>query len=604
LAPGQNNNPRPGLIHTIRHWLRENLPTRGQFRHLAKVLSLRERYIFLASLTVGIFAVLSMPVASYYHFTRPIPAQGGTYTEGMIGTPQYLNPLLLQDSDVDRDVSRLLFDGLMKQTASGTLDFALAKNYTVSDDGLEYRFQLRDNLHWHDGAPITADDVVFTIQAAQNPDYLSAQQIVWRGVEVSKIDDTTVSFRLKNRYAQFLNNATIGILPKHVWQSVKPSNFRLSTLNVQPIGSGPYRFKSLQRTEGAISSLTLSAFRDYYFGRPFIDEMNFQFFQTTDYSKSQEKAISALNGGDIDAINYVPTQLLSELREGGITQVNLKLPRYYAVFFNQSKSAALSDKNVRQALNFATDREIFISKILSGRGEVVTSPLLPGIINVKQPTKVYSYDVDAAGRLLDQAGWRQGEDGLRYKESPAKKLSDKDTSDASQAQILSIELTTRDTPELLAAANLLKDQWRKVGVEVLVTALPASEISQNTIKNRDYQALLYGEVLALNPDPFSFWHSSQKREPGLNLSLYDSPDADKLLEDSRQNMDFGQRLQNYGRLQDIILADAPAVLLYSPDYVFVHSGRLKGVDLSVVGVPADRYNSVGTWYVQTKRVHK
>lgn len=597
LSP-QNNGRQGGLWRRLLNSLASRLPTRKQFYHLPKVLSKNERYFLFFLVLVGLLALFSIPVITYQLSTVSVPADGGKYTEGMVGTPQYINPLLVQDSDVDRDLTKIVFAGLMKQTASGSLEYDLAKGYSVSADGLEYRFELKDNLHWQDGVLLTTDDVVFTMQAAQNPDYLSPLQIIWRGVEVTKINDNTVSFRLKNRYAQFLNNTTLGILPKHLWGSVKPSNFRLSTLNSQPLGAGPYRFDSLVRTEGTISAMTFKAFAGYHSGRPHIDQLTFRFFQSSDYDQSIDKAVAAFNNGDIDGLNYLPIKKIGDVRASDYALRNLKLPRYYAVFFNQSKSKPLSDKNVRQALSLATDRDGLVSSLLQGHGERVDSPLLPGIINVKKPVKAYDFNVNKAAVLLDNAGWHVTEDSIREKTIGTKTAKNPDP----EKIRLTVELTTRDSPELLSTANMLKEQWLKIGVEVTVKTVSAAEISQQVIKDRDYESLLYGEVLSLNPDPFSFWHSSQKKEPGLNLSLYDNGDADKILENARDNMDFSQRLQGYSTLQDIILDDAPAVFLYSPDYIYLQTASVLGTSFSIVGVPADRFNDIGSWYLRTKRV--
>ncbi|PJE51095.1 MAG: hypothetical protein COV29_02365 [Candidatus Yanofskybacteria bacterium CG10_big_fil_rev_8_21_14_0_10_36_16] len=541
-----------------------------------------------------------MPVTAYLHFTDSAPAYGGSFTEGIVGAPKYINPLLAQANDTDRDITALIFSGLTKFDENGELVMDLAKTYDVSDDGLTYTFTLRDNIFWHDNEPITADDVVFTILTAQNENYNSLHIINWKGVEVSKIDSRTIAFKLKNQYAHFLNNTTLGIIPKHLWENVKPVNFGLSDLNTKPIGSGPYKFEKLKKDEfGNIKEYELRAFKEYHDEGPFIKTIIFKFYM------SEEDMLDAKNNGDINSLS-VSSQGLKKIKFKQRATINkIKLPRYFSVFFNQNQSSALSDKNVRLALNYATNKQELTNEILGGNAEIVNSPILSNLLGLKSPSISYSYDKNKAISLLEEKDWLlqspENSEGTSKDEGELSPFRFK--GEEEDIEELRIELTTSDWPELLNIATEIKKQWEEIGVGVDLQVLPLPELQQ-VIKERQYEALLFGEVLNINIDPFSFWHSSEKKDPGLNLSLYDNKSADQLLENARQTVSFDERMRVYEEFQDILIEDAPAVFLYSPDYLYVQPDKIKNNNTKIISVPSERFGNINKWYINTKRVFK
>ena len=595
MGPKRERDRRAGskLLSRIRDWF----PSKEQFYYLPRVLSRHERLIIMSLTAIALFSLLAIPISAHYHNTTEVPADGGSWTEAIVGAPQHINPLLLQANDADSDLTNLIFAGLLRYDRNGKLVPDLAESYAVSDDGLEYTFKLRPNLRWHDGQALTADDVVFTILTAQNADDGSTQRLNWQGVETAKKDDRTVSFRLKNRYAQFLSNTTLGILPKHIWENTKASNFSLSDNNLKPIGAGPYKFSKNRRdSTGAIKSIDLIAFDAYAAGRPHVDRLTFQFYD------SEQSAVAAYNKGDVEGLSFVSAQQLNSLHlKNQLTIHDLRLPRYFGVFFNQNQNKQLADKKVRLALNYATNKNEIIKKILDGKGTIVDSPLLPGIIDIPDSDTKYGFDIEKAKSLLDDAGWSVGSDGVRTKTFSAKGGS----APGGKAETLPLEIkiTTSSWPELAAVGNLLKTQWEAVGAKVTVTTLSVPEVQQ-AIKDRNYAALLFGEVLGLDPDPFSFWHSSQKKDPGLNLALYDNKDADKILENGRQIMDPANRKAQYAKLQNIIINDAPVVFLYSPDYLYALPDKIHYTGGTIIAVPSNRFDTVHEWYIDTERKKK
>lgn len=587
--------------------LKNRLPSKKQLIFLPQVLSKKERYLILALLILIFGGLVYIPVGAFYHFTKPVPDFGGSYAEGLLGEPQHINPLLVQTNDTDRDLSKLTYSSLMKYDESGNLVPDLAESYKISDNQLEYIFALKKNAKWHDGTALTADDVVFTIKLLQSNDYGSIQRINWQGVEVEKTNDSTVKLKLKNKYAQFLNNTTLGIIPKHLWENVKPSLFALSDFNLRPIGSGPYKFKRLGKDDkGSIVSYELTAYDGYYGQKPFIKDLTFKFYG------SEDELVAAYNQNAIQGIGSLPFDKLKNVKfTQKLNPKYIKLPRYFAAFFNQNQSKILSDKNIRLALNYGTDKTELVQKILDGKGAAINSPLLKELYGKLLAPQKYAYDQNFAKQILENSGWKDANgDGYREKTTENKPVKRKSGSKKTQEnnqdnqnQNLAVTITTSDWPELIKAAEGLKKQWRELGfkVELKIESLP--EIQQ-TIRDRDYEVLLFGEVLSLDLDPFSFWHSSQKKDPGLNLALYDNKGADKILEDSRQILNASDRNAKYDDFENILLEDAPAVFLYSPYYIYLPSGEIKGNNLDILSMPSDRFDNVSRWYINTKRVKK
>lgn len=521
---------------------------------------------------------------------------GGEYKEGMVGFPRYINPILAQTNDVDRDITKIIFSGLLKYNYEGKLEPDLAEKYSISPDGKTYTFSLKRNIKWHDGKNLTADDVIWTIQAIQNPDYKSPLRMSWRGIEMEKIDDFTFSFKIGNVYVPFLGNLTFGILPKHLWEKISSVNFPLAEYNLKPIGSGPYKFKEIQKDKaGTIKSLKLESWSDYYFKEPYIETIIFKFF------KDEDSAIGAYNSKEVDGLNFISAANVNKLKNN----FNLNkfiFPRYFAVFFNQTQSKVLSDKNIRQALAYGVNKDELIEKALSGQAQIVNLPLPEIIFKYNHPLnlKTYNFNLKEAAKILDEAKWLMAEkNGINLREKTF----------ANQNLALEFSLMTVETPELIQIANLLKSNWEKIGVKINLEIKSTAEIQEN-IRSRQYQALLFGEVLGLNPDPFAFWHSSQKKDPGLNLSLYDSKEVDKLLEEIRQELNEEIKNQKYEQFQRLILEDLPAIFLYSPVYLCPVSKNIKVDDLypdtkfKIVSIPSERFSQIEKWYIETKRVWK
>ena len=563
------------------------IPSWHQWQKIPGVLNKKERYFILGFLFLGIASLFSWLFVYNIKNTIVVPNYGGSFREGIIDSPQYLNPILSPVNDADRDVTRLIFSGLIKYDSQGKLVPDLAEKYAIGDNGKIYDFFLRKDIKWHDGQAFNADDVVFTIKTIQNSDSRSPLRANWKGVTVEKIDDFTVRFKLESPYAPFLANTTTGIIAKHIWEKILPEKFILAQENLSPIGTGLYKLKKIKKDkEGFINYIELQAFGDYgYDRRPFIEKIEFYFYP------DEESLIKAYNRNIVDNLSLlsVQNQELLKRTKSKSYLYELNLPRYFAVFFNQTKSKALADKTVRLALNYATNKNELIEKTLNGEGAPVESPIPMGVWGHSDKTKIYNFDTEYAKTILEQAGWKDTDnDGIREKKE------DK----------LEFDLITTELKQLQQTANILQEQWSKIGAKVNVKIMNIGEIQQEYIRPREYQALLFGEVLGLDPDPYSFWHSSQKKDPGLNLALYDNKKVDEFLKDARQNLIQDVRLKDYEQFQQLVVDDAPVVFLYSPYHLYYAAKKVKGIEVKNVVLPSERFSDIERWYIKTQRVKK
>ncbi len=479
---------------------------------------------------------------------------------------------------------QLIYSGLLKYNSEGKLTEDLAESYEVSEDSLVYTFHLRKNARWHDGEAVSAADLVFTVNALQDPAYKSPLRYNWQGVEVRQIDDYTVSFSLKSPYFGFLGNLTTGILPKHIWENVSPEKFSLADYNLRPIGSGPYKFTDFQKDSGGnILSYDLNSFPEYYKGKPYISRITLYFYP------DESSLVEAYNKKEIKGMNNITPEGAAAIKDSKNTVLyELGYPRYFSVFFNQNKSVPLASDEVRLALAAAVNRQEIIDKVLFGKGVAVYFPFLPQMSEYATDVQKQEFDIEKANKILDDNKWERGDDGIREKNGVK----------------LEFDLLTSDWPELAQTADILHEQWKKIGVDAKVSVLAISDLQQNYIRPREYDALLFGQVANLNPDPYPYWHSDGKRDPGLNFALFDDKNADALLEEARGELDEQKRIEKYREFQKILSEKNPAVFLYSPYYIYPVDKQVKGIDAKIINNPSGRFANVEEWYIKTKRVRK
>jgi len=548
--------------------------------------STKEKIVMLVLILTLSVGILGAWVELQKKFAAIVPIEGGSLREGIVGTPYLVNPILAS-SDADRDMASLIYSGLMKPDGKGGLEKNLAEDYSVSEDGLLYTFTLKENLSWHDDKPINADDIVFTVNAAKNPAIKSPSRANWEGVEAEIIDQRTIRFILKKPYAPFIENGTLGILPKHIWKNATPEQFSLSEFNRQPIGSGPYAVRKTERSSaGIITAYELESFNKYALGEPLIPKIKIFFYN------SESDMVSDYEAGNIDSIGSITVSGVQKLRRAGRSLKTLILPRVFGIFFNQNKSEIILDQNVRLALNAAVNKESVVENVLGGFGTALNGPLPPKITGAEESET--SFNLEEAKNILEKNGWNYNEEtGIREK-----RVKNKPTAE------LAISISTANTPELVKTAETVKNMWQELGVKTEVRLYEIGDLNQSVIRPRDYESLLFGQVVGWDPDPFAFWHSSQRNDPGLNIALYANKTVDGILEKARTTNEAEARKDKYLEFEKEIIKDAPAVFLYSPYYLYVAPQNLKGFDTETLTTPAERFANIHKWHLYTAMVWK
>jgi ABC-type transport system substrate-binding protein len=506
----------------------------------------------------------------------------------------------------------------------------------------------------------------------------------WLGVETERISDYEVRFILKKPSFVFIESAALKIIPKHIWEKIPIANVYSTPYNLEPVGSGPYKFKSSEKDKsGSIVNFIVERNPDYYEKGPFISEINFKFF------KNEEDLIAAVEKGEVGGFSITNPEHYQSFFVKYFNVNKLVLPRYFAAFFNPVKSKILEDKEIRKALNFATDKKEILKETLADNGQIVDSPLMPEIYGFATPSEIYEFNIEKAKEILEKAGFKdENNDGVREKtieKIPAFRFSSvlntgsqgmevqelqkclatppaggsdiypegeitgtfgsatkkavikfqekyaKDilapsgltagTGKVGKATIdklnqvcfpspketleLKFTLVTVNQAQLIKVADILKKQWEKIGVNLEIKATDVATLERDFIKTRDYEILLFGEVLGSIPDPFPFWHSSQVKDPGLNLSNYENKKADEFLEKGRESTSSEEQKKNYEKFQDILIDDAPALFLYTPDYFYlIKKDTIKGVETKVIVDPSQRFSGIENWYIATKRAWK
>jgi peptide/nickel transport system substrate-binding protein len=467
----------------------------------------------------------------------------------------------------------------------------LSDSVTASPDLKTWTVRIKDNLFWQDGAKLTADDVVFTVQSIQNPDANSPLYQMWQGVTVSRSSELEVQFTLAAPYAFFGSNLkNLYILPKHIFADTPPGNWRLSDYNLKPVGSGPYKFVSYNKdSDGFISSYDLTAWNGTSDAKPLIQDFDFKFFN------DENALVKSFNAGQIDGFGNASPEDVSEIARP-YDIFSWRTAGYYAVFFNQSKNIALQDPAVREALSAAIDRNDLIDQTF-GDGSTAQKATpeygpIPENAAYYAPTPTTS-SAQFSEDLLDNAGWTLGSSTFRSKTIKGSDIP------------LTINLTVPQIDFLEKTANALQVAWQTIGVQVNITTDSPSDIVANAIKNRDYEALLFGNVLGPSSDLYSFWDSSQRFYPGLNLAIYDDGAADSLIESARQAPESATTSQEMTAAQNEIVAGYPATFLYSPDYLYIANNNVQGITTSSLLIdPSDRFRDISGWYLDTARVLK
>lgn len=503
-------------------------------------------FVFSLSLGVIVFAVLflSKPALALFSNTtgkliKPV------YIEALVGKPTTFNPLFSK-LETEKEINSLVFRGLIKIGPDGTPITDLADRYEIKND-VDYKFYLKKNIYWQDGEKFTADDVVYTIQTGQNSLYNSEIAETFQDVIVSKIDDYTVNFHLKEPFSPFLSALTVGIIPKHIPLS-----------NYRPIGTGEFKFIDVKPT---YSLLEGSKYR-----------IKFQYYPTL------ETAEAAIKLGQAHGLSNYGSHgnNFEDWQNFQVQETSLAFQEVVA-FFNL-RNDILKEKMVRQALAYATPKEAILSNSFGKKGTLAVNSLPNLTVFQKDASEKYPYNLDKAATLLSNSGWVL-KDNFRYKDN--KKLS--------------FTITTIDDPEFTDTAIKLRDSFRKIGVDVDVVIVSGLDLKNQIVPNRDFAVLVTSQLLGTDPDQYVLWHTTQTRYS--NISGIATAKIDKLLEDGRKTSDPKVRADKYQEFTRILLDEEPAVFLYYPRYVWLVSKRISGIDLKNFRVPIDRFESIDKWTI-------
>ncbi len=568
---------------------RFSIPKEYSVRKTIRSFTIAEKAVLFFFVTVFILSgtILLWQVNSAY--LVEVPTRGGTLTEGIVGNPRFINPVLAI-SEADRNLSSLVYSGLIRVTLDGKIKNDLADEITISADHLTYTVSIRPDARFHDGTPVSADDIIFTLQKVADPLIKSPKRGSWDGVRFDKVNDWTVAFTLKQAYTPFIYNLTTGILPKEIWKNVSDDEFSFSQFNTLPIGSGPYKVERVERNSGGIPDFyELSPFDNGDLQGAFIAHLIFRFYP------SESVLIEAYNTHEVESLSGISPEKLLELKTNGSQVISSPLPRVFAVFFNQNQSKVLANKEVRKALNVTSPKEEIVKKLLGGYATAINSPLPAGVYSWTSEGTSTPSDVslDKAREILTKAGWVLNPDtGLLEKKSGTGKIS------------LSFAISTGDAPELQAVASTLASTWEKLGAKVDVLVHETGDLNQNVIRPRNFDALLFGEVIGRNTDLYPFWHSSQRTDPGLNIALYTNNRADKFLEEVRSADDFEVIEESNKAFVEELKTDLPAIFLYTPSFLYVVPKKIQNMEIKSLSVSQDRFLGIRDWYIETDRIWK
>lgn len=541
--------------------------------------------ILLIVIGVALVGILLTYLA--FNYTTVLrPGHGGTYVEGVVGYPQYLNPLMSGYNDADRDICSLVFSGLTRLNERGEIVPDLARSWDVSLDGLSYTFYLRRDARWHDGAPVTADDVIFTIGLLKDPAFPGPPDLganVWQVTTVEKINATTVRFTLAEAYAPFLDYTTMGILPSHLLQGISAINLPTLEFNLHPIGSGPFRVAEVNIEEGVVTSVMLETFPAYYGTNPYLDRVQFRFYP------SYQTALDAYARGEITGIARIPPNEIA--RANTFSSLNLfsaPIAEYGMVLLNLRRSTLpfFQEQEVRQALLYALDRQAIIDQALQGQGVIAHSPLIPGTWAYDDNIPRYTYDPEKANDLLNSAGWRLPR-GARVRRR--------------NDQQMAFTLLTSSEQERIAAAHIIADQWAALGITVTVQVSSPTELQQ-ALSTRNFDAALIHVALPGDPDPYPFWHETQI-DAGQNYGGFTNRRISEVIEQARVLvLNTERRRELYAEFQQLFSQELPALPLYIPVYTYGVDERIHDVQIGPLMYPSDRFRTIAAWWIVPRRV--
>ncbi|HBG74386.1 MAG: hypothetical protein A2X25_13785 [Chloroflexi bacterium GWB2_49_20] len=540
--------------------------------------------VILTLVVVGLLVVRQSPTSAVI---LPQPTSGGIYTEGIVGTFGRLNPLFDLNNLADKDIDRLIFSGLFNFDSKGVPQPDLAESWGVSLDGTIYNITIRPNAVWHDGEPVTSEDILFTLSLIRNQISAFPEDVrsMWDQVKVTALDNKTLRFELTEPFAPFMDYLEFGILPKHVLESIPVDQLMTADFNLQPIGSGPYRVDSLMTDNGQVTGVVLKVFPDYYGQKPYIDQVAFQF-----YSNAQS-ALVAYQQGEVIGINQVPLEILdAALAEPNLSIYSSRSPKLSLVMFNLQNTdvAFLQDKEIRRALMLGLNRQWMVDHTLKGQAILADSPILPGNWAYYEGIQKYGFDLNEAVSIFKNSGYVLTSDGngIRVKDNIA----------------LSFTMLYPDDEVHASIAKAIQNDWRNLGVNVELQAVSYENLLNDYLVPRNYQAALVDLDFSNthDPDPYPFWHQAEATG-GQNYSQWDNRPASEYIEQARVIVDTSFRAKLYRNFQILFAKELPALPLYYPVFTFGVDNQVSGIQVAPLYEISERFNGISDWYLVTRR---
>jgi peptide/nickel transport system substrate-binding protein len=542
--------------------------------------------IFLTGLVVGVLLISEQPGAKLQPFVTAAPEKGGIYTEALVGSLQRLNPLFDYYNSADRDVDRLLFSGLLRFDARGLPQPDLAEKWGVSEDGLIYNVNLRKDAKWHDGQPVTADDVIFTIELMRKggkyiPDDV---QKFWQNVQV-RGKGQLLQFKLPEPYTPFLDYLTFGILPKHLLGALPVDQVVNSPFNLQPVGTGPFKFDHMIVEDNQATGVALKSFDGYFGQKPYLEDVIFRYYPDS------AAALKAYQEQQVQGISQITTDVLPKaLAEPNLSIQTARKPELAMVLFNLKNEGAsfLQDAKVRQALLTGLNRQWMIDHVLKGQAIVADGPIFPGTWAYYDGVPRTEFDPEAAKAMLKDAGYTLAENAT---------VRSKDKAD------MKMKLLYPDNPSHKILAEGIQKYWGDLGVQVDLEAAPYDEIINKRLQDRDYEAALVDLNFSRSPDPdpYPFWDSVQAQN-GQNYSQWNDKIASEYLEQARVTNDFDERTRLYKNFQVIFADQLPALPLFYPVYNYGVDRQVLGVRMGPLLDTSDRFATITDWHLKSRPV--
>ncbi len=556
------------------------------FRRLNNLWSVRRfiaAWVLLLLLLLGGVVLQFRGLSGYYQQLTPVA--GGTYTEGVLGSFTNANPLYATGT-VDAAVARLVFSSLFFYNNKNQLVGDLAEKYELDEHETTYTVHLKHGVTWQDGEPLTSADVLFTYQVIQNPDAQSPLLRNYQGVSVSAPDQYTVVFELPNPLSSFIYSLSNGIVPKHILDGRPVSQLRSVPFNsTHPIGSGPFQWQQIEVVGSTPQTreerIGLLPYKQYFKGSPKLGGFIIRAFH------DEKQLISSFGRRELNAAAGIATVPDSLKADKSVHDYNIPLTSAVFVFFKTSQPV-LQDVKVRQALVMATNTNEVIAG-LSYPAIAVREPLLTNQIGYDKNLQQPAQNIDEANRLLDEAGWARGTNGIRQK----------------IGQKLTFRLYSQNTSEYTTVTQTLQKQWQSIGAEAQVFLQPSSDLQPN-LQFHNYDALVYGVAIGVDPDVFAYWHSSQAdpRAARLNFSEYKSSSADKSLEAGRTRSEPSVRAIKYKPFLEAWRTDEPALALYQPRFLYLTRGELFNFTPKAMNGDIDRFASVEDWMIRQAKTNR